>query len=110
MNMIDINKCKYEESFTDEFGITVHYFIYPKEGLNEYGDFYGEEDYGNVVSACLSLTVNPDGECYLQLSPTVEEDNALMDVDWRDLYEDIHYSEDTVLALIKLIPKYHTHY
>lgn len=104
MVMIDVNKCTYEESFTDEFGSAVHYFIYPKEGLDEYGDFYGEEDYGNVVSACLSLTVEPDGEYYMQLSPTVEEDNALMDVDWRDLYEGIHYTIETVKSLLKVVP------
>lgn len=99
--MIDPTKCKYEETHEDPLDRTsVHYFTYPKEGLEEYGDFYGEEDYGNVVSACISLTRDARGNCYLQMSPTVEYEDCLMDVDWRDLYEGRHYNAEIVLALL----------
>lgn len=98
--MIDVSKCKYEESFIHD-GYTVHYFILPKEELEKYGDFYGEEDYGNVVFACLSLTFNENDDYYVQLSPTIEEDDGYSDVDWRDLYDGIHYNDDTIIQLLK---------
>lgn len=95
--MIDISKCEFEESHKDE-NCTVYYFTYPKD-LNE-TDFYIEEDYGNVFCMCISLTVLEDGECYLAMSPTVESEDCLMDVDWRDLYEGINYDRDIIPKLL----------
>ncbi len=100
--MIDVNKCKFEEMHKDaEYG-TVYYFIYPKEGMNEV-EFYSEADYGNVVSTCVSLTVADDGNYYMQISPTIEEDDMLSDVDWRDLFLDENYTERTINELLRIV-------
>lgn len=101
--MIDINKCKFEEKFRNDFyEETVYYFTYPKEGMNEI-DFYPEEDYGNVVGTCLSLTMLDNGDYYMQMSPTIAEDEMLSDVEWRDLYEDFNYDYLTVKNLLNLV-------
>ena len=101
--MINVSKCEYEEYFRDEDNnCTVYYFIYPKD-LGE-TEFYSEEDYGNVVSMCISLTMEDGGGFYMQMSPTVEEDDVLTDVDWRSLYLDINYTEDTIQQLLDLAP------
>ena len=100
--MIDTNKCVFEKSSQDnEYG-TVYYFIYPKCGMDE-TEFYSEEDYGNVVSTCISLTIAPDGYAYMQMSPTVENDDMLSDVDWRDLYKDENYDDSTINRLLKIV-------
>ena len=92
--MIDVSKCEFEESHKDsEYG-EVYYFTYPKD-LDE-TEFYSEEDYGNVFCMCISLTVQGTGERYLAMSPTVEEEDCLTDVDWRDLYEGINYDADII--------------
>lgn len=97
--MIDVSKCTFEETYTDgECECDVYYFVYPKD----FGELFPEEDYGNVVSMCLSLTVWSDGQTGLQISPTVEEGDCLSDIDWRDLRLDIDYTEDTIQALLNL--------
>lgn len=98
--MLDVSKCVYEETYHSEEG-TAHYFICPKEWLNEH-DFYPEEDYGNVVSTCLALFYNEDDAC-LMLSPTIEEDGTLFDVDWRDLYEGEDYDYELLDKLERLV-------
>ena len=40
----------------------------------------------NVVSTCLAFFYNED-TVYLMLSSTVEDNDMLFDVDWRDLYK-----------------------
>ena len=101
--MIDVSKCEYEESFRDEDNnCTVYYFTYPKD-LGD-TEFYSEEDYGNVVSMCISLTADDGGGFYMQMSPTVEEDDVFMDVDWRSLYLDRNYTEETVQQLLDMAP------
>lgn len=101
--MIDPKSCVFEETVVLS-GETTHYFTYPKEKLEEL-DFYSENDYGNVVAACISLTVGQDGSFVMQMSPTVEEESGLFDVDWRDLYLGINYTQKTVSALKRLAKK-----
>ena len=98
--MIDVSKCVYEDSYDNpEYDEVTHYFVYPKD-LGE-TEFYSEEDYGNVVSMCISLTINPDGTM-LCMSPTVDEGDYLMDVDWRDLYEGINYTDSMIDQLVRM--------
>lgn len=97
--MIDPSKCEFEEAIHDsEFG-PVYYFTYPKD-LSE-TEFYSEEDYGNVVCMCISVSVLSDGTFCLAMSPTVEEGDAMFDVDWRDLYPGVNYDEAIFLKLLK---------
>ena len=98
--MIDISKCVYEETHYSE-GRIIHYFVCSKEWLSEHG-FYSEEDYGNVVSTCLAFFYSEDEE-RLMLSPTVEDNDVLFDVDWRDLYEGEDYDEETLDELEGLV-------
>ena len=103
--MIDANKCEYEESHHDVMcGHDVHYFTYPKD-MNE-TEFYPEEDYGNVSCMCISLTCYSDGEITLQMSPVVEDEDCLIDVDWRDLYEGVNYTEAAINELLRKVPNY----
>ena len=102
--MIDASQCVYEDTFNNpEYNEVVHYFLYPKD--MDMVELYSEEDYGNVVCMCVSLTEVEGVEYYMAISPTVEEDGCRSDVDWRDLYYGIHYNDDTVLRLLKLVPK-----
>ena len=104
--MINTKECVFEEKCEDGYygWNTVYYFVYPKEGMNEI-DFYPESDYGNVVFTCISLTILDDGSYYMQMSPTVEDDNCYSDVDWRDLFPGINYGDDIVRKLIKIANK-----
>ena len=98
--MIDVSKCEYEESHHDiDCGCDVHYFTYPKD-LGEC-EFYSEEDYGNVFCMCISLTVYENGEYNIAMSPTVDEGDSLIDVDWRDLHEGINYTWEMIPELIR---------
>lgn len=98
--MIDINKCEYEEMYRNaEEGFTVYYFTYPKDLSVREFDPEGSYE-GCVCAMCISLTVYDDGEPDLQMSPTIEYEDGLLDVDWRDLYEDVHYTSDMIPALI----------
>lgn len=103
--MIDANKCEFEESFRTDGGV-VHYFIYPKD-LGEvrfhFDDEYNEND---IVSMCISLTVDEEGNYYMQISPTVDEDDALLDIDWQDLHLGHNYTEDTVNILLDKVQRY----
>lgn len=96
--MIDVSKCEFEESFADE-ECTVYYFTYPKD-LSE-TEFYSEEDYGDVFCMCISVSVYDNGDCFLAMSPTVEDGDCLMDVDWRDLYEGENYLPEFIPALLE---------
>lgn len=97
--MIDAGKCEYEEGFRDEdLGIDVFYFIYPKD-LSE-TEFYPEEDYGVVVSMCISLTIFDGGDIMLQMSPSIQEEDRLVDVDWRDLFDGENYTDTTIELLL----------
>ena len=65
----------------------------------------------NVVSTCLAFFYNEDEE-YLMLSPTVEDNDMLFDVDWRDLYEGEDYNEellDELEGLVQLKKGEHYH-
>lgn len=100
--MIDVSRCTFEEKFRNElYKETVYYFIYTKDGMNEV-DFYSEDDYGNVICTCIALTVADNGDCYVQMSPTIEEEDMLYDVDWRDLYVDFQYDCNTIMQLLNL--------
>ena len=56
----------------------------------------------NVVSTCLAFFYNEDEE-HLMLSPTVEDNDMLFDVDWRDLYEGKDYNEELLDELEGLV-------
>ena len=65
----------------------------------------------NVVSTCLAFFYNEDEE-HLMLSPTVEDNDMLFDVDWRDLYEGKDYNEellDELEGLVQLKKGEHYH-
>lgn len=97
--MIDAEKCTFEEMFNTDEGETVYYFIYPAEaGMNE-TEFITDKNEADIVGTCLSLTVY-DGGCYIQLSPSILKDEMISDVEFRDLYPGVNYTEDTVAQLI----------
>ena len=65
----------------------------------------------NVVSTCLAFFYNED-TVYLMLSPTIEDNDMLFDVDWRDLYEGEDYNEellDELEGLVQLKKGEHYH-
>ena len=100
--MIDPNKCEFEESCKTLDG-TVFYFEYPKD--MEETEFYPERDYGDVVNMCVSIIVGDDGVYCVQMSPTVRTEYKgnvmLSDVDWRDLYPDVNYTDPMIIQLLK---------
>ena len=65
----------------------------------------------NVVSTCLAFFYNED-TAYFMLSPTVEDNDMLFDVDWRDLYYGEDYDEellDELEGLVQLKKGEHYH-
>lgn len=65
----------------------------------------------NVVSTCLAFFYNED-TVYLMLSSTVEDNDMLFDVDWRDLYKGEDYDEelfDELEGLVQLKKGEHYH-
>ena len=65
----------------------------------------------NVVSTCLAFFYNEDNT-YLMLSPTVEDNDMLFDVDWRDFYRGEDYDEellDELEGLVQLKKGEHYH-
>ena len=65
----------------------------------------------NVVSTCLAFFYNED-TVYLMLSSTVEDNDMLFDVDWRDLYKGEDYDEellDELEGLVQLNKGEHYH-
>ena len=56
----------------------------------------------NVVSTCLAFFYNED-TVYLMLSSTVEDNDMLFDVDWRDLYKGEDYDEELLDELEGLV-------
>lgn len=100
--MIDASKCEYEESYHEpDCQCDVHYFTYPKD-LKEC-NFCQEKEYGNVLCMCISLSVYENGEYDMAMSPTVEEGDSLMDVDWKDLDMGINYTEETISNLLNKV-------
>lgn len=101
--MIDVSKCKYDECYDRDDGSIVYYFSYP---VDFDGTRFREEDYTNVVAMEISMEYY-DGDFYLEMSPTVEtkyNDNvALTDVDWKELYENEDYSLHTIVALMQKV-------
>ena len=98
--MIDVSKCEYEECFVnDELGGVVYYFTYPVD-LDE-ADFC-KDDYGDAVMMCLSLTYE-NGDFRLDMSPTVEDEGELLDVDWKELHEGVNYNLHTLVGLMQKV-------
>lgn len=96
--MIDTSKCEYEESFKDDdLDLEVFYFTYPKD-LQEI-KFYTEED-DDVVNMCISLTRYKNGQITLQMSPTIQDEDYMIDIDWEDLCEGENYTEETIAELL----------
>ena len=65
----------------------------------------------NVVSTCLAFFYN-ENTVYLMLSSTVEDNDMLFDVDWRDLYYGEDYDEellDELEGLVQLKKGEHYH-
>ncbi len=97
--MIDASKCIYEEGFYEpDFSAHVYYFTYPKS-MDEV-EFEPESEYGNVLCMCISLTVYDNGEYSMMMSPTIEECDGFLDVDWRDLIEGVNYTSSTIVELL----------
>lgn len=99
--MIDVSKCEFEEKCKTP-SEDVYYFIYPKTW--DEVEFDSEEDYGEVVSMCILISFpnNEDSTPIVMMSPTVkEEDNTLVDVEWRDMYEGRNYTVDMIKKLIE---------
>lgn len=89
--MIDPAKCELEEHYHDpEDGSDIWYFTYPKDDYPFRG-FLPLEEYGNVVSVCISVSTDRMGGVYIAASPTVLDGDGLTDVDWRDLDPAIDY-------------------
>ena len=107
--MIDPNKCEFEEGWEIDSGEVVYYFTYPRD-FNEV-EFDPEETYGNVYCMTIALTVIDDHNgrlnYYLQMSPTVADDSGMSDVDWRDMYEGINYTDDMISSLLNATGDYH---
>ena len=96
--MIDPKLCSFEDYYRDQDGYSDYYFQYPVD-LSEAAFDVNEED---VVGMCICLTVNYDGEYYMQMAPTIETPYGTSDCDWVDLEPDLNYTEETVLALLAL--------
>ena len=41
----------------------------------------------------------------MQMSPTVDEDDCLIDVDWCDFFSSVNYDDSIVFELIKIANK-----
>ena len=102
--MIDVNKCVYEETAMSRHGQVTDYFVYPKD-MEEAG-FGAEEEYGNVVQMCIAMIKNEDGSICLQMSPTIDEDDELCDVEWKDLRPDINYTDDVITGLVQKVKEH----
>ena len=95
--MIDVTVCELEDVFYDgECMCHVAFFVYPKEDGEA---ILGCPEYENVVCYCIKIIVHEDGTEELAISPTVEDDYGLHDVDWCDLYDGEDYNQETVNAL-----------
>lgn len=101
--MIDSSKCKYRDSAGAPWGnALVLYFTYPKDFSEAV--FEPEENYGNVVSMCVALSLTKHGggfDSRMMMSPTVEDGDSIMDVDWVRLEDGRNYTEDTVYRLMR---------
>lgn len=96
--MIDASKCKYEECFeNDDLNSIVYYFSYPVD-FDEAG--FRKDDYGDVVSMELSMTYE-NGDFHLDMSPTIKDEDGLLDVDWKELHEGVNYNLHTLVGLMQ---------
>lgn len=102
--MIDPGKCTLEDYWhNDEYSCDTYYFRYPRDEY-PFRDFRPLEEYGNVVSFCISFTTYPNRTYDISVSPTVEFDDGewQSDVDWRDMIEGLEYDEVTLRKLEKI--------
>ena len=95
--MIDPRKCKFEDTYHNDFeNSDIYYFQYPTE-LSEIK--FAEHD---KVCCCISLTVGSNGGYYMQISPTVQNENGSSDIDWVDLEDGIHYNDGICRKLLEM--------
>lgn len=87
--MIDVFKCKFEDVYDSPGGgFKIFYYSYPVDMTIAEFDV---EPSDNVVSMCVSLTVNaPIDPVEVAVSPTVESEDGFSDVDWHNLEIDIN--------------------
>lgn len=108
--MINTSLCVYEESLReDDYDLTVHYFVYPK-AMNEV-NFEDEQAYidysqGEITQMCIALTEYGNGAITLQMSPTMEDEDGFLDIDWRDLEPNVNYDDTTISDLLKIVAKH----
>jgi hypothetical protein len=100
-----LNKITFDKRYDDD-GLTTLYFTAPKEILSEFGIMYEFED--DAIYAEISMefpTENIDADhvlCYIGLSPTIETDDGMTDIDWND----IELSDNDINKLISLSQTY----
>ena len=86
---INISEIKYEETFVGLYGDFTHYFIAPKELV--------EDNYPDCEHATISIERDGWGRYTCMISPTADG----IDYDWKDFDLD----NECVDALMKLIPQ-----
>ena len=98
--MIDISKCVFTDSYRSDEGHDSYYFDYPTDLTLANFDLEPDD---NVVSMCIRLDVFDSGEHELCISPTVEEEDSYVDVDWNYLYENVHYVRQDIVKLLEIV-------
>ena len=86
---INISEIKYEETFVGLYGDTTHYFIAPKELV--------EDNYPDCEHATISIERDGWGGYTCMISPTADS----LDYDWK--YFDL--DNECADALMKLVPQ-----
>lgn len=86
---INISEIKYEETFVGLYGDFTHYFIAPKELV--------EDNYPDCEHATISVEPDGCGGYTCMISPTADG----IDYDWKDFYLDNKCAD----ALMKLVPQ-----
>lgn len=100
--MIDPTKCEFDDYYHNPIdGSDTYYFTYPKDDY-PFSGFLPFEEYGEVVSVCISLDIDCNGERWMMASPTIEEDCGTSDVDWCGLVPGIDYDSTIELKLLKM--------
>lgn len=86
---INISEIKYEETFVGLYGDTTHFFIAPKELV--------EDNYPDCEHATISVERDGWGGYDCMISPTADG----IDYDWKKFDLDNEYAK----ALVKLVPQ-----
>lgn len=102
-----IQKISFDELVHDkESGTIIYYFIAPKDILKEryrsdetveHAEIYVELPQEIELSTDVNILAAAEN-AYVMLSPTKEEDGAMTDFDWEDVFWDI----ETIIKLIQI--------